>query len=73
MPTRYQRCPADLIAAGAARDGRMVMLGLLSGPKTQNPVDLSMLLFKRLRIEGTVGYESSQSAVSDLTEPALQS
>ncbi|GAA5901525.1 hypothetical protein JCM6882_006304 [Rhodosporidiobolus microsporus] len=36
-----------------ARDGRMVMLGLLSGPKTKDPLDLSQILYKRLRIEGT--------------------
>ncbi|GAA5960392.1 hypothetical protein JCM21900_003538 [Sporobolomyces salmonicolor] len=36
-----------------ARDGRMVLLGLLSGAKTQDPLDLSLLLYKRLRIEGT--------------------
>lgn len=40
--------------ASAAKDGRMVMLGLLSGAKTAGPVDLSQLLYKRMRIEGTV-------------------
>jgi NADPH:quinone reductase-like Zn-dependent oxidoreductase len=35
-----------------ARDGHMVLLGLLSGPKTKDPLDLSQLLYKRLRIEG---------------------
>lgn len=40
--------------SSAAKDGRMVMLGLLSGAKTSGPVDLSQLLYKRMRIEGTV-------------------
>lgn len=39
--------------ASAARDGRMVMLGLLSGGKLEG-VELGPILFKRLRIEGTV-------------------
>ncbi|GAA6002471.1 hypothetical protein JCM10207_001138 [Rhodosporidiobolus poonsookiae] len=39
--------------ASLARDGRMVLLGLLSGPKTEAPLDLGPLLYKRLRIEGT--------------------
>ncbi|GAA6063132.1 hypothetical protein JCM10212_002335, partial [Sporobolomyces blumeae] len=34
-----------------ARDGRMVMLGLMGGAKTEGPADLSQILFKRLRIE----------------------
>ncbi|GAA5959705.1 hypothetical protein JCM3765_007245 [Sporobolomyces pararoseus] len=36
-----------------ARDGRMVLLGLMGGAKTETPLDLSQILFKRLRIEGT--------------------
>ena len=39
---------------GAAKDARMVILGLLSGVKTAGPVDLGPILFKRMRIEGTV-------------------
>ncbi|GAA5885103.1 hypothetical protein JCM16303_006404 [Sporobolomyces ruberrimus] len=35
------------------RDGRMVLLGLMGGAKTETPLDLSQILFKRLRIEGT--------------------
>jgi len=35
------------------RDGRMVLLGLMGGAKTETPMDLSQILFKRLRIEGT--------------------
>jgi len=38
--------------ASAARDGRMVMLGLPSGGKPEG-VELGPILFKRLRIEGT--------------------
>ncbi|BGP02645.1 hypothetical protein NBRC10513v2_003746 [Rhodotorula toruloides] len=36
-----------------ARDGRMVMLGLMGGAKTEGPTDLSQILYKRVRIEGT--------------------
>ncbi|BGP31954.1 hypothetical protein JCM10296v2_003733 [Rhodotorula toruloides] len=36
-----------------ARDGRMVMLGLMGGAKTEGPTDLSQILYKRIRIEGT--------------------
>ncbi|KAI0873197.1 zinc-binding alcohol dehydrogenase domain-containing protein 2 [Hypoxylon argillaceum] len=38
--------------AVAARDGRWVMLGLMGGSKLEG-VDISMLLFKRIRLEGT--------------------
>lgn len=34
------------------RDGRMVMLGLMGGAKTEGPTDLSQILYKRVRIEG---------------------
>lgn len=30
----------------------MVLLGLMSGSKTEGPLDLLPILFKRLRIEG---------------------
>lgn len=30
----------------------MVLLGLMGGAKTETPLDLSQILFKRLRIEG---------------------
>ncbi|MCQ6483097.1 zinc-binding dehydrogenase, partial [Vibrio parahaemolyticus] len=36
----------------AARDGRIVLLGLMSGSKLHD-VDIGQLLFKRLRIEGS--------------------
>jgi len=36
----------------AARDGRWVMLGLMGGAKLEG-VDIGMILFKRLRIEGS--------------------
>lgn len=38
--------------ASLARDGRMVMLGLMSGAVTEKPFNLAPILFKRLRIEG---------------------
>lgn len=37
----------------AARDGRVVVLGLMSGSKLPNDVDIGPLLFKRLRVEGS--------------------
>lgn len=37
----------------AARDGRIVLLGLMSGTKLPNGVDIGGLLFKRLRVEGS--------------------
>jgi NADPH:quinone reductase-like Zn-dependent oxidoreductase len=36
-----------------ARDGRMVLLGLMSGAETDKPLNMGPILFKRLRIEGT--------------------
>ncbi|KFA75622.1 hypothetical protein S40288_05931 [Stachybotrys chartarum IBT 40288] len=36
----------------AARDGRIVLLGTLSGAKVSN-ADISMILYKRIRIEGS--------------------
>jgi NADPH:quinone reductase-like Zn-dependent oxidoreductase len=36
-----------------ARDGRVVIVGLLSGPKTQGPVDLSLFVKQRIRVEGS--------------------
>lgn len=38
--------------ASLGRDGRMVMLGLMGGAKTEGPFDISQILYKRLRIEG---------------------
>lgn len=35
-----------------ARDGRMVLLGLMGGTKTREGFDMSGILYKRLRIEG---------------------
>ena len=37
----------------AARDGRVVLLGLMSGLKLPEGVDIGPLLFKRLRVEGS--------------------
>jgi NADPH:quinone reductase-like Zn-dependent oxidoreductase len=37
----------------AGRDGRIVMLGMMSGTKVQGGVDLVQILYKRLRIEGS--------------------
>lgn len=50
--------------ASLARDGRMVLLGLMGGAKTDEPLDLSQLLYKRLRIEG-------KSAASGIFEPLV--
>ncbi|BGP16053.1 hypothetical protein JCM10213v2_004047 [Rhodosporidiobolus nylandii] len=50
------------------RDGRMVMLGLLSGPKTKDPLDLSQILYKRLRIEGTTLRSRSLQYQTDLLQ-----
>lgn len=36
-----------------AKDGRMVLLGLMSGAFTEKPLDMRPILLKRLRIEGT--------------------
>lgn len=36
-----------------APDGRLIMLGLLGGPKTQEPLNLLPVLARRLRIEGS--------------------
>ncbi|EGG10434.1 uncharacterized protein MELLADRAFT_93398 [Melampsora larici-populina 98AG31] len=36
-----------------SKDGKLVLLGLLSGGKIQTPVELGPILFKRLKIEGT--------------------
>jgi NADPH:quinone reductase-like Zn-dependent oxidoreductase len=35
-----------------AKEGHMVLLGLMGGSKTEGPLDLLPILFKRLRIEG---------------------
>jgi NADPH:quinone reductase-like Zn-dependent oxidoreductase len=36
-----------------ARDGRLVILGLMGGMSTPGPLNIGMLLYKRLRIEGS--------------------
>lgn len=51
----------DFIGAGyfqgnltsAARDGRIVLLGLMGGGKISGEVDISALLYKRVRVEGS--------------------
>ena len=65
--------------ASAARDGRMVMLGLLSGGKLEG-LELGPILFKRLRIEGTVSVgtaylfdTSHQRALTDMAPPIVSS
>ncbi|KAM0787681.1 hypothetical protein ACM66B_003744 [Microbotryomycetes sp. NB124-2] len=55
-----------------ARDGRMVLLGTLSGGKTQGPTDLSPILFKRLRIEGTTLRSRSLEYQSNLLQEFSQ-
>lgn len=53
--------------ASAARDGRMVMLGLLSGGKLDG-VELGPILFKRLRIEGTTLRSRTTEYQTDLLQ-----
>lgn len=48
-----------VLPTGAARDAHMVMLGLLSGGKVEGGLDLSTILYKRMRIEGTVSLLTS--------------
>jgi len=57
----------------AARDGRIVLLALLSGPKVEN-LDISALLYKRVRIEGSTlrsRDEAYQSKLRDVLEKHL--
>ncbi|CAI4215179.1 unnamed protein product [Parascedosporium putredinis] len=57
----------------AARDGRIVLLALLSGPKVEN-LDISSLLYKRVRIEGSTlrsRDEAYQSKLRDVLEGHL--
>ncbi|KAJ3531794.1 hypothetical protein NM688_g7523 [Phlebia brevispora] len=51
--------------ASLARDGRMVLLGLLSGNIVKE-FDIGPLLYKRLRIEGTTLRSRSESYQADL-------
>lgn len=58
----------------AARDGRIVLLGTLSGAKVPN-ADISQILFKRLRIEGSTlrsRDEVYQGELRDRLEQYLQ-
>ncbi|KAL8292030.1 hypothetical protein RQP46_001496 [Phenoliferia psychrophenolica] len=54
--------------ASLARDGRMVLLGMLSGLKTKEPLDMGPLLFKRLRVEGTTLRSRSLEYQSNLLQ-----
>ncbi|KAK4056853.1 hypothetical protein OIO90_002103 [Microbotryomycetes sp. JL221] len=58
-----------------ARDGRMVLLGTLSGGKTSAPTDISPILFKRLRIEGSTlrsrSLEYQSNLLQQFSEKAL--
>ncbi|BGP24530.1 hypothetical protein JCM10295v2_003448 [Rhodotorula toruloides] len=58
-----------------ARDGRMVMLGLMGGAKTEGPTDLSQILYKRVRIEGTTlrsrSLEYQTNLLQDFSKKAL--
>ncbi|KAK4703350.1 NADPH:quinone reductase, partial [Phenoliferia sp. Uapishka_3] len=62
--------------ASLARDGHMVLLGMLSGLKTKDVLDMGPLLFKRLRIEGTTlrsrSLEYQSSLLREFTEKAMQ-
>ncbi|OSX55993.1 hypothetical protein POSPLADRAFT_1161680 [Postia placenta MAD-698-R-SB12] len=53
-----------------ARDGRMTMLGLLSGGKVDS-FDLGPLLYKRLRIEGSTLRSRSPEYTADLIESVV--
>ncbi|KWU46094.1 quinone oxidoreductase putative [Rhodotorula sp. JG-1b] len=61
--------------ASLARDGRMVLLGLMGGAKTDEPLDLSQILYKRLRIEGTTlrsrSLEYQSHLLQDFSKKAL--
>ncbi|KAK9900643.1 putative quinone oxidoreductase [Cystobasidium minutum MCA 4210] len=52
----------------AARDAHMVMLGLLSGGKVEGGLDLSTILYKRMRIEGTTLRSRSTEYQVDLLQ-----
>lgn len=58
-----------------ARDGHLVLIGLMSGAVTSDPVNLGPLLYKRLRVEGTtlrsrtIDYQGK--LLHDFTEKAL--
>ncbi|POY74874.1 hypothetical protein BMF94_2147 [Rhodotorula taiwanensis] len=54
--------------ASLGRDGRMVMLGLMGGAKTEGPFDISQILYKRLRIEGTTLRSRSLDYQSNLLQ-----
>lgn len=56
---------------GAARDAHMVMLGLLSGGKIEGGFDLSTILYKRMRIEGTVSVARSKLRLYGLHQLTL--
>jgi len=51
-----------------ARDGRMVLLGVMSGTKTAGPLDMGPILFKRLRIQGTTLRSRTLEYQSDLLQ-----
>lgn len=58
-----------------ARDGRMVLLGLMGGTKTREGFDMSGILYKRLRIEGTTlrsrSLEYQTNLLQDFSKKAL--
>lgn len=42
--------------ASLAKEGRLVLLGLMGGAKTETPLNLLPILFKRLRVEGSSSF-----------------
>ncbi|GAA5942135.1 hypothetical protein JCM3775_007410 [Rhodotorula graminis] len=58
-----------------ARDGRIVLVGLVGGAKTDKPFDLSQLLYKRARVEGTTlrsrSLEYQTELLQDFSKRAL--
>ncbi|BGP39957.1 hypothetical protein JCM10450v2_003937 [Rhodotorula kratochvilovae] len=61
--------------ASVARDGRIVLVGLVGGAKTDKPFDLSQLLYKRARVEGTTlrsrSLEYQTELLQDFSKRAL--
>lgn len=61
--------------ASLARDGRIVLVGLVGGAKTDKPFDLSQLLYKRARVEGTTlrsrSLEYQTELLQDFSKRAL--
>ncbi|KDE02537.1 hypothetical protein MVLG_06900 [Microbotryum lychnidis-dioicae p1A1 Lamole] len=61
--------------ASLQRDGHLVLVGLVGGRQTEKPLDLGMLLFKRLRVQGTTlrsrSLEYQSELLAEFSEKAL--